>query len=116
MFKPKIASDRPSRYGESPPLLKVTNTGFLVVQSKKVYGTSKFTPTLPPHLSHSLGSVTTNLSDFPESEQKRATVQSLHRPQGATRAITKGTIADKKQTLNGFEDWCLKKVVIQMIP
>ncbi len=50
------------------------------------------------------------------SEQKRATVQFLHRPQGATRAITKGTIADKKRTLNGFVDWCLKKVVIQMIP
>ncbi|MEG5036046.1 hypothetical protein [Microcoleus sp. AT3-D2] len=53
---------------------------------------------------------------FPEWEQKHATVQFLHRPQGATRAITKGTIADKKETLNGFVDWCLKKVVIQMIP
>jgi hypothetical protein len=50
------------------------------------------------------------------SEQKRATVQSLHRPQGATRAITKGESAVEKLTLNGFEDWCLKKVVIQMIP
>jgi hypothetical protein len=50
------------------------------------------------------------------SEQKRATVQCLHRPQGATRAITKGAFAVEKRTLNGFEDWCLKKVVIQMIP
>ncbi|MEG4082663.1 MULTISPECIES: hypothetical protein [unclassified Microcoleus] len=98
-LKSKIAGDRPSRYGESPPLLKVTNTGFLVVQSKKVY--------VQVHPHH---------ATFPESEQKRATVQSLHRPQGATRAITKGTIADKKRTLNGFVDWCLKKVVIPMIP
>jgi hypothetical protein len=37
-------------------------------------------------------------------EQKRATVQCLHRPQGATRAITKGESAVEKRTLNEFED------------
>ena len=35
------------------------------MQSKKVYGTSKLTPTPPPHLSRPLGSVSINPSDFP---------------------------------------------------